>query len=71
MQKLNNKYDNTKSFDEAVVSGTRGTYLCDSDFSQAIDEFGIEEEYAMDLLANSINYNFRRCEDGWEIELKD
>lgn len=64
---LNNRFNTNKPFIEAMVEETDETNLPDSVFVQACDEFGIEEEQAMELMCESSAYEFVRHESGWYI----
>jgi Asp-tRNA(Asn)/Glu-tRNA(Gln) amidotransferase B subunit len=70
MKKLNNRFDTSKPFIEAMVEETNEQELPDSVFSQACEEFGLSEEEAMELMVNSDNYNFYRSSYGWNIITK-
>lgn len=72
MKGINNRFDTEIDFVESIMDQARGTReLTDSMFEQACEEFGIEEDDAMQLLMDSKEYDFLRLAEGWNVISKE
>jgi hypothetical protein len=70
MKKLNNRFDTDLPFVDAMIAETNEQDLPDDVFTQACEEFNLEEDEAMVLMVKSDKYEFHRIEHGWFITTK-
>lgn len=67
MMNINNLFDVNKNFVTSIIEYVGEERLPDYLFSQACDEFKIDETEAMELLMKSSDYEFIRIAEGWII----
>jgi len=67
---INNLFDINKDFVLGVIEYVGETELPDYLFSQACDEYDIDESKAMELLMESSDYEFLRIPEGWIINAR-
>lgn len=70
MMNINNLFDVSKDFVTGIVNYVGETKLPDYLFSQACDEYEIDETKAMELLLESSDYEFIRISEGWIINAR-
>ena len=70
MININNLFDVNKDFVTGIVNYVGETKLPDYLFSQACDEYEIDETEAMQLLIESSDYEFIRISERWIINAR-
>ncbi len=70
MKGLNNRFDTSKDIIDELVADSRGYFIEDAAFSQAIDEYDTEEELVMEKMMESTKYGFKRVQNGFDYFLK-
>ena len=64
--RLNNLFDISKPFLIALID-VCGFNIPDYKFNTACEEFGIDEEEAMEKMMDSSEYEFIRLPEGWSV----
>lgn len=67
MKGLNNRFDTSNDFLDELFNTTKGGFIEDYIFSQALEEFNLEEEAAMEIMLQSTKYHFVREQGGFSV----